>query len=463
MGIRSWASRVYRAATSSAPSREAGLFWPTSQGDTLPRGTSDILNAYAALPWLRAVTGRIGQAISSVDWQLYAVRQPQQRATLEPWLQRAHAATRRKAIQQLISQDGATEIKNHPLLDTLHAGNDTHTGVQLWRATQTAIDLVGESFWLKARNALGAPAALWCIPPTWVDETPTPGRQTYKLNLRGRRAELPAEEIVWFADPNPANPYGRGTGLASTLGDELATDEYAAKLVRTFFTSGARPDFIVSPKSADGGIDKSEIDRFRNEWVNRHQGYSRGWEPYMAGQELNVHEFSKDFQSMQLTELRRYERDTIIQVYGVPPELLGVVENSNRATIESAEYIFTRWVLVPRLELLRSILQERLVPDYDERLVIDYASPVPADSARQLAASQAAPYTLTVNEWRSLQGLPKIPDGEVKMVPPNLIPMGRLDEEPEPMIEEPPPPTFGPPAAPKPPAMPMPGAGQDAA
>ena len=53
---------------------------------------------------------------------------------------------------------------------------------------------------------------------------------------------------------------------------------------------------------------------------------------------------------MTFTELRSFERDAIIQTFNVPPELVGVIENSNRATIEAALTIMAIQVIVPRLE-----------------------------------------------------------------------------------------------------------------
>jgi hypothetical protein len=37
-----------------------------------------------------------------------------------------------------------------------------------------------------------------------------------------------------------------------------------------------------------------------------------------------------------------------MQVYGIPPEKLGIVENSNRSTIDSADYLFAKSILVPQ-------------------------------------------------------------------------------------------------------------------
>ena len=354
--FRQWASAVMRAALPVGRTQQQtpmDLF-PSARGDAPPQGSSDVLNGYANLPWLRAVTGRIAQAMAATDWQLYAVRKPQQRAVKNAFLQRASGAIRHKALNEMVENENADLITEHVLLDLLHDGNPFHTGVQLWRLTSASLDLVGEVYWLLQRNGVGAPAAIWPIPPTWILETPIPGRDTYRVNFKGRYAEVPSTEILALTDPNPADPYGRGTGLAAALGDELATDEYAAKLVRQFFLEGARPDFMIWPKNSEMGLDPAELKRFTNDWLNRHQGYQRAWRPYMSGQEMGLHEFDKDFGKMQMVELRQFERDTIIQTYGMPPEMLGVLTASNRATIEAAEYIFTRWVLTPRLELLRS-------------------------------------------------------------------------------------------------------------
>ena len=114
-----------------------------------------------------------------------------------------------------------------------------------------------------------------------------------------------------------------------------------------------------------------------------------------------------------------------MQVFGIPPELLGILNNSNRATIESADYLFSRWVVAPRMEFLRSQLQERLIPEYDDRLVLDFVSPVAEDREHMLEASKAAPWSLKVDEWRVLQGQEPLDDdaGQIHMMPMDLMPV----------------------------------------
>jgi hypothetical protein len=117
---------------------------------------------------------------------------------------------------------------------------------------------------------------------------------------------------------------------------------------------------------------------------------------------MQVNQLSQTFADQQLVAFREFQRDLIVNTFGVPPEILGILENSNRATIESADYLFTRWVVVPRLEFLRTELQQSLVPMFGEDLVLEYINPVPEDKEHMLQVAKAAPYAFTVNEIRAM-------------------------------------------------------------
>jgi len=121
----------------------------------------------------------------------------------------------------------------------------------------------------------------------------------------------------------------------------------------------------------------------------------------------------------------------------VPPEIMGIVEpGASRATIERANYIFAKWVLEPRLEMFRALLQERLVPEYDDRLIVSYVSPVEDDKEFRLQVGQAAPWSWRVDEWRELAGMPEIENGggKVFMLPLSLDPVETIEpQEPGPI------------------------------
>jgi HK97 family phage portal protein len=225
--------------------------------------------------------------------------------------------------------------------------------------------------------------------------------------------QIPANEVLWIQNPNPADPYGRGTGLGKAIDDEIALDEYAAKHTASFFKNSARPDLIVMPKDGSNFTDTDKA-VFQQFWNEQLQGFWRGFKPLFLKTPVEVKTLDQNFRNMQLKELRDQERDTIIQTWGVPPELFGIVTSSNRSTIDMAPFIFATYVLVPRLERMRDTLQARLIPEYDESIILDYVSPVPEDRLFKQSVMNGQPGAFYANEFRELAGLP--PEDELDEV-----------------------------------------------
>ena len=155
--------------------------------------------------------------------------------------------------------------------------------------------------------------------------------------------------------PIRATPTAGAWVLPSLPPTNWRPDEYAAKHMKAFFYNRARPDIIVSGKGLRETRDKAP----EQDWIQKLQGFWRTFKPYFISGEVKVDVIAQNFEHLQLMELRKHVHDTVMQVEGLPPELQGVIENSNRATIDSADYLFSRWTLVPRLEFLRAFRRTR--------------------------------------------------------------------------------------------------------
>lgn len=395
---------------------------PGGLGTPPKRYTRDFLASYSQQPWLHAAANKIAISIAMTEWKLYAkTTKPDSSGKTkfirDARLQRAGEATRRGRIKAAQDTDELKEITSHPLLDMLDDANGFQTGLQMRKVTMLHIDLAGEAFWLKERDGSGMVVGVWPIPPDWVLNTPTPTNPFFRVGFRSWRGMIPDTEILWFSDTDPSNPYSRGTGTAQSIGDELETDEYTAKHMKAFFYNRAKPDLLIFPKV--GNIRQPDITRLENDWMQSNQGFWKAFKPYFMTREVGVHEMDQDFRSLQMVQLRQFERDLIIQTFGLPPELLGILTSSNRATIDAADYLMARYVLRPRLEFLRSIMQEKLVPEYDDRLIIDYESPVAEDRELETAMAKSASWALSVNEWRKSAGQEHIdgPEGDLHAIP----------------------------------------------
>ena len=399
---------------------------PGAVGSPPARGTQAHLTSYTTMPWVRAVASRVGHAVSATTWKLYATSNgpPTEGQKLE-WQQRkdiqycGNYRQRKSALAQSRDNGELREIPNHPLLDLLHEGNPIHSGSAIRKMSSIHRDLVGEAFWLKDRGILTNGRTkrqmitqIWPIAPHWIMSTPTPMNQAYRVGFRGWQGWIPATEIIWFKDPDPALPYQRGAGTAQALSDEMETDEYAAKYIKSFFYNHARPDVIITPKGDNASLNANEMDRLETQWTNEHQGFWRAFKPLFSNRPIDVTVLEANFRQLQMKDLRTHVRDICLQVWGVSPEILGVLENSNRATIDSADYMFSKWVISPRLEDWRLDFQRQLVPEYDERLILDYESPIQEDKAFNLDVAKAFPFAFEIDELRDMAGKAPLDNNE---------------------------------------------------
>ncbi len=412
--------------TTKGPS-EGGIGGLFSLSTTSPpdRGVSELLRLYAKSPWLKAVVNKVGRAVAATDWRLYAARGEGGEAIYDTEIQRASYPLRDSMIKAK-NKDELEEITTHPLLDVLSNGNEMLRGDTVMQVTQQHIDLVGEAFWLIERNQLGVPVAIWPLPPDWVMDIPTLSNPFYKISggrLSATQKAIPATEVISFKDPNPADPYSRGSGIAKSLGDEIEIDEYAAKHMKAFFYNRARPDIIVSGDS----IGREDAKRLEQAWLEKHQGFWKQFKPLFFSRKIDVKELTQSFESMQMSTLRKNERDAIINVYGIPPEKLGVIGESKRSTIAAADFFWCKDVIQPRVDHIRLTLQRRFVPQFDGRLILHFDSPVIQDQEFELRVMRAAPWAFTINDWRLQANKPSLgPAGDVLLVPMNedMIPIG---------------------------------------
>mgnify|MGYP000874387456 CR=1 FL=1 len=374
------AGLVQRLQPWSAPPRRAAVEAP---------------HAYLVHPILRMVAGKIATSVSRHVPKLYRVN----------------------------AKGEKTEVFDHPALDLLRHPNDILTGLETRKLTQLYLDLAGENFWLLWANADGEPVRLFPLPPRWVVQVPDENRRSFRVSFQNLQMEIPAASILWMRDVNPESPYGRGTGITEALGDEIDVDEYAARYVKAFFYNRASPEIIVSAE----GAKPEETARAKAKWDDEHRGWWNGFKTFWTGSKISVTRLDTTFRDSQLTELRAYQRDLIISTFGVPPEVLGIIENSNRATIDASSALYAEHVIEPRLAMLAENLNERLLPlyvDYEDRkgrLVFEFVNVIPEDRAFRLSVMQARPEAFTDNEARAQAGLPAV-EGKDEF-PPRVAPM----------------------------------------
>lgn len=375
----------------------------------------------------------IGTITSSLQRFIPQYGEPPRNSTAN-WIKTYNLNPRMNPVHQIASDVASAEMKvirknaskdienfNHPveiLLD--NPCNDISiTKVGLLYITQVYLLLPsGEAFWIKERNGLGAPTQLWPVPPNWVMQIPSSSSNFFLIQPSGNMDASPVyvapEDMIYFKKLNVTNPYLRGIGRVEAIGDEIETDEYMAKFQKKFFFNNAIPSMVGMMQ----GADKATIDRADEEWRQKYGGYNNSHKMAWLGWDAKIQILKETTKEMDFVESRKYLRDTAIQHFSIPPEIFGIIENSNRSTIDAAYYLYTKNVLAKELDFIACTLNRQLMIDYKDEYEIKYENVVPEDNEFDLKKSNEGLTrgTLSIDEWRLANGFEELENGKGKVI-----------------------------------------------
>lgn len=402
------------------------------------RGADALLRAYKEMPWLRTVVDAVADNVANVQWRVYRRTTPSGRRDYS--FRSGSKRARAERMKGLEEAGELVELTDHPLLALLMDPNDHLSGRAVLKLSQIHLDLVGEAFWVLEREPVtGLIVGAWPVPPNAVLSLPDlhkPREEwSYTIQTAGASRTVPAKDVIALRMLDPDDPLGRGIGPAFALGDELDCDEYAARFTKNFFFNSAVPAAVVSIEGLSDA-NAPAVKAFKESLEREHRGPERAGKLLVTSGKTTFARLDTSLKDMQFVELRKFLMEFVRQVYRVPPEIVGDISNSNRATAFAARELLAEQAVLPRLEFLRTELQSRLVPQFGDDLVLEYDSPVPADRDHQLAVMSRLPEAFSYDEWRGLAGLR--PDPERQGYP---LPMpGQVETQPGATPAEAPPP-----------------------
>lgn len=360
-----------------------------------PAGQEAQMRAMGSSSTLYAIVDRITTTYAGVEWGLY----------------RSAKSGRDEDRQEVVS---------HPALDLWNRPNPFMTGPQFRETAQQHEELVGEQWWVSAHAKTSTiPQELWPVRPDRMEPEPDPEEFLTGYVYRGpsgERVPLGRDEVIFQRRPNPLDPY-RGMGVVQTILMDIDATRASAEWNRIFFENNAAPGGIIQ---AERRLDDDEFNEFQARWRETHKGLANAHRVGILEEGMTWVDRKYTMQDMQFAELRSVNREIIREAFGFPKPMLGATDDVNRANAEAAAYVFARWLIQPRLERTREVLNTQLLPMFGvlgRGLEFDFANPVPADietEAKQLTARTTA-VALLVREGfdpsgsLSAVGLPDIP------------------------------------------------------
>lgn len=141
-----------------------------------------------------------------------------------------------------------------------------------------------------------------------------------------------------------------------------------------------------------------------------------------------IQDLNKSPADLGIAESRRLRRDVFLQVWGVPPDVIGATESSNRATAFQAEKNLRRNRLVPDWESRRNWLQCRFFepmggrePEYPGGWIVGYRPPRLDDVETKTEIIKSASHALPHNAILRAAGEDPVEGGDDLYFVPNTV------------------------------------------
>jgi HK97 family phage portal protein len=298
---------------------------------------------YGSVGTLFSIVHRTSNATSAVDWRLWRKQTDGRRttATGEP--------------------EQRTEVTRHAALSLWNQPNPFTTRQEFVEITQQHIDLVGEAFWVVARQpGIDIPLELWPVRPDRMTPVPSPtdflAGWVYSAP-GGEKIPLETRDVIQIKMPNPLDPY-RGMGPVQATMIDLDSARYSAEWNRNFFVNSAEPGGIIEVEKR---LTEAEFNEMTVRWREQHQGVAQAHRVAVVEQGKWV-DRSMSMRDMQFKELRDVSREIIREAFGVHGHMLGNSQDVNKANAEAGEVSFARWTVKPRCERIKQAVNHRLLP-----------------------------------------------------------------------------------------------------
>jgi HK97 family phage portal protein len=334
-----------------------------------------------------------------------------------------------------ISGNDHTELDDHPLLSLLEGVNDQMTGIEFKYTMLAHLELTGNFYCFLdgVSDAMGQPRALHPLNPGRVRVKLNKESFPYKLShyeftIDGKVYTFQPYQILHMKYPDPSDPFV-GIGVPQTIPVWIDSDNYAMEYNRKFFLNGANIGLYVQSETNVEG----NIDRIKRGLRENYAGADNAHKIPVLPKGAKLEHTGVTHKDMDFQNLAEATRDRILAGFRVSKTILGTAESdTNRATAETADYVFSKRTIKPKMLLIISYLNEFLVPRYGDDLYLTFIDPTPDDKAArttEMTAATAGLPLMTQNEGRqNYLGLGPVAGGDRLMAPSTMQPAGVTDK-----------------------------------
>lgn len=306
-------------------------------------------------------------------------------------------------------------IADHPFVHLLNHPNPFTSRFELIESTLASLELTGNAYWfLHQDEKTNIPTQIWVMRP---DRTqPIPDKKMYikgfKYTVNSQEITFSPEEVVHFKRYHPLKDY-EGLSPIEAGNYAMSTDVAAEMSAQSFYSNSMRVSAILTSEREE--VDPRQRKLMEQYFRETYTEPKNAYKPLFLWGGWNYSQLSMTPRDAEYVEGRNLNRKAIFAIYGVHPGLL-FAEDVNRANALTAERMFARLTMSPKLERIAQRINLELMPFYGDESFVKFVNIIPQD--RELELKYHTTYganmpVLTINEIRKDLGRDPLSGGDV--------------------------------------------------
>lgn len=244
-----------------------------------------------------------------------------------------------------------TADSSHPLTNLFEDVNPYYSKYELWEAIVTCLELYGEAFVIKDREEVdGIPVYLWPQSPKLFIEKVYRGRLVaWEYRNDDQIMYLYPDQVIYFKYYNPYNYY-RGLSPISVLQDTIDLDYVATQYNKRFFKNDGLPGAVFETEQS---LTDEQYNRLKDQLIESYRGWQNAHRAILLDGGVTVKDIGRSIKDMQFLELKKFTREDIAMITGVPKAELQLYEDLNYATAKTADMNYWKKTLIPLMTLIQ--------------------------------------------------------------------------------------------------------------
>lgn len=308
--------------------------------------SAGIYSRYRARPWPveRAVT----EAYERLVWVYKSVEAIS-----------SHAATLPFQLKQ-----GEEAVKDHPLYKVMNKkANPLETGRQFRKRLSAQILLSKRGAFVEVTRSRGGDIVrLDLLPPGRTMPIPGSGADLVShyevLRTDGSRQRIETENVRWFRDPHPLDPYCGVTPLEAA-GMSVELDFFTRLYNVSFLKNDARPGGVLA---VNGDMGDDEMDRIEDRFG---KGAAEAGKLTVIAGEVSYVDLAAQPRDMQHEVTANIAKKEILTAFGVPESVIGDASGRTWDNAEQELHNFWTITMPTHLALISTGLDEDSEDDFE--------------------------------------------------------------------------------------------------